>query len=82
MEVVCEDDPDRDLVMKRKEYAQAGIPEYWIVDPRDRSINVLTLDEDSRTYLDSGRFAEGQIAQSKLLEGFAVSVTETFAVKS
>ena len=34
VEVVSEDDPGRDLVTKRLEYAQAGIPEYWIVDPR------------------------------------------------
>jgi Uma2 family endonuclease len=32
IEVVSEDDPDRDLILKRREYAGAGIPEYWIVD--------------------------------------------------
>ena len=31
VEVVSPDDPARDLVTKRNEYAQAGIPEYWIV---------------------------------------------------
>jgi Uma2 family endonuclease len=36
MEVVGEDDPDRDLVTKRVECAQAGICEYWLLDPRDR----------------------------------------------
>ncbi len=81
MEVVSDDDPDRDLVTKRREYALANIPEYWIVDPRDRSITVLTLDEGSQNYCESGRFTEGQIAQSKLLEGFAISVLETFAEK-
>lgn len=33
VEVVSEDDPDRDLVAKRSEYAVAGIPEYWIAIP-------------------------------------------------
>ena len=32
-EVVSPDDPARDLVAKRTDYAEAGIPEYWIVDP-------------------------------------------------
>ncbi len=82
MEVVSEDDPDRDLITKRQEYAQANIPEYWIVDPRDRSITVLILDENSQVYRESGRFTEGQTAPSKLLDGFAISVTETFAEKS
>ena len=43
-EVVSPDDPDRDLVEKRADYAEAGIPEYWIADPRDETITVLTLD--------------------------------------
>ena len=40
MEVVSPDDPERDKVTKRREYAQAGIPEYWIVEPVDSSISV------------------------------------------
>src|SRR5271170_7194366 len=36
MEVVSEDDPGRDLQTKREEYAEAGIPEYWIVDPQTK----------------------------------------------
>jgi Uma2 family endonuclease len=34
VEIVNRDDPARDLETKRAEYAEAGIPEYWIVDPR------------------------------------------------
>ena len=36
VEVVSPDDPDRDWVKKRKEYARARIPEYWVVDPRQK----------------------------------------------
>ena len=43
IEVVSRDDPQRDLVTKRSEYAQAGIPEYWIVDPQTATITVLRL---------------------------------------
>ena len=43
VEVVSPDDPNRDLVEKRADYAEAGIPEYWIVDPRFESVTVLTL---------------------------------------
>ncbi len=35
VEVVSPDRPERDLVDKRIDYAEAGIPEYWVVDPRD-----------------------------------------------
>ena len=78
MEVVSEDDPQRDLVVKREEYAQAKIPEYWIVDPRDRSILVLVLDEPQATYVESGRYANDQTAHSATLLGFSVSVSEVF----
>ncbi|MEL7338203.1 MAG: Uma2 family endonuclease, partial [Planctomycetota bacterium] len=37
-EVISEGDPDRDWIVKRELYAEAGIAEYWIVDPRDRRI--------------------------------------------
>ncbi len=34
IEIVSDDDPNRDLRVKRAEYAVARIPEYWIIDPR------------------------------------------------
>jgi Uma2 family endonuclease len=79
MEVVSgsPDDRKRDLVIKRKEYAKAGIAEYWIVDPDERKITVLTLRK--KTYRVHGEFAPGSTATSVLLPGFAVDVTATFA---
>ncbi len=78
IEVVSPDDPARDLEVKRVEYAQSGIPEYWIVDPRDRSVLVLTLESGQTQYTESGRFTQGQTAQSILLGDFQVSVSEIF----
>ena len=77
MEVVSPDDPRRDLETKRREYAQAGIPEYWIVDPARRSVTVLTL--DGQTYALHGEFDEDAEATSRLLDGFTVSVRDLFA---
>lgn len=34
---------DRDYRYKRSEYAARGIPEYWIVDPAQQKVTVLTL---------------------------------------
>lgn len=39
--------PSIDLVMKRHAYAAAGIPEYWIVDERERTLTVLRLSGDT-----------------------------------
>jgi Uma2 family endonuclease len=81
MEVVSGSDSDRhrDLVEKRGEYAQAGIPEYWIVDPREGQITVLTL--QGGEYAVHGIFARGEQATSKLLPGLSVDVTAALAAK-
>jgi Uma2 family endonuclease len=75
MEVVSEGDEDRnrDLVEKREEYARAGIPEYWIVDPLEERITVLRLAR--KRYVVHGEFGKGATASSHLLPGFIVDVT-------
>ncbi|MEO1332464.1 MAG: Uma2 family endonuclease [Myxococcota bacterium] len=72
IEVVSADDPRRDTVTKRREYAKAAIPEYWIVDPMQRTIQVLTLEND--TYALHGTFGASDHATSVLLPGFAIDV--------
>lgn len=76
LEVVSPDDPDRDLVDKRRDYAAAGIREYWIVDPRVETVTVLRLTGD--VYAEHGVFRRGARATSSLLEGFAVAVDAVF----
>ena len=75
-EVVSPDDPDRDLVEKRADYAEAGIPEYWIVDPRDETITVLTLEGEA--YGETSACARGSQAKSRLLDGFTAEVSAVF----
>lgn len=80
LEVVSEDDPERDTVDKVRDYAGAGIPEYWIVNPQDETITVLSLTGNAYTPL--GVFRRGDQATSALLEGFSVSVDEVFGASS
>ncbi len=76
VEIVSADDPDRDLVEKRRDYAEAGIPEYWIVNPLNQTIVVLTL--RGTTYVEHGSFARGMVATSVLLAGFSIAVDAVF----
>jgi len=69
-------DRERDLVHKRREYAQAGIPEYWIVDPETETVLVLYLEGDA--YTEYGHCTRGDTAASRLLSGFAIPVDEVF----
>jgi Uma2 family endonuclease len=76
VEILSPDKPERDLVEKRDDYAEAHIPEYWIVDPRDATITVLQL--QGATYVEYGVFRRGSQATSALLDGFAVQVDAIF----
>lgn len=79
MEVVSPDpkDEERDWETKRREYARAGISEYWIIDPQKEVIRVLTL--KGKTYKVHGDFGPGTQATSALLPGFAVPVDAALA---
>ncbi len=73
VEIVSPDDPDRDLVDKRRDYALAGIPEYWIIDPRDQSVHVLSLRDGE--YHDAGPLP---IAESTVLPDLRINVAELY----
>ncbi len=72
LEIVSPDNPERDTVTKRADYAEAGIPEYWIVNPLDETITVLTLEDGN--YVEHGLFRRGERASSRLLSAFVVAV--------
>ena len=76
LEVVSADKPERDLVEKRGDYAEAGIPEYWIVNPDTETITVLRLEDT--TYAEHGVFGRATEATSALMSGFSVSVDAVF----
>lgn len=73
VEVVSPDEPERDTVEKVADYAEAGIPEYWIVNPEAETITVFAL--QSEGYATHGVFQRGDVATSALLGGFAVDVS-------
>jgi len=79
IEVVSEGDEDRkrDLITKRDEYFRAGIQEYWIVDPEENRLTVLTPGKSG--YEAHGEFTPGMTATSKLLPGFSLDVAAVLA---
>jgi Uma2 family endonuclease len=76
VEIASPDEPKRDLVDKRRDYAEAGIPEYWIVDPRNETVTVLAL--RGAGYVEHGVFNRGAQADSVLLDGLKVDVSAVF----
>ena len=80
LEVVSPGGARRDLVEKRSDYAEANIPEYWIVDPRDESVTVLRLVDGK--YTEAGVFRRGTNATSHLVPTLTVPVDDLFDATS
>jgi len=78
VEIISPDNPARDLIEKRRDYAEAGIQEYWIVNPLDETVAVLQLQGGS--YREHGIFGRGSRATSALLPVFGVDITALFDV--
>jgi Uma2 family endonuclease len=75
VEIVSPDWSKRDIEEKPRDYAEAQIPEYWIVNPLDGTVTVLTL---RGAYATHGVFRRGDAATSRLLRGFNVVVDDIF----
>jgi Uma2 family endonuclease len=76
VEVVSEEDEARDTVTKREEYARAGIPHYWIVDPQRRT--ALTLALRGAVYEVAGEFSGDEALTSALFPGLALPLARLF----
>jgi Uma2 family endonuclease len=81
MEVVSEwsENRERDLEVKPRDYAAAGIPEDWVIDPQEGRITVLAL--EGAFYRVHGVFGRGEQATSVSLPGFGAVVDDVFGVR-
>jgi Uma2 family endonuclease len=62
---------------KMRVYQEAGVPEYWIADPRAQTIEVYVLEQG--VYQLAGQYGRGEVVASRLLPGFEVPVEAIFA---
>ena len=72
-EVVSRGSIERDYVTKREEYLAYRLDEYWIVDPLERKVTVLTRRGDT---WDEAVFRDDQVIVSLVLPGFTTTVAE------
>jgi Uma2 family endonuclease len=72
---------ERDFKDKFLLYEKARVPEYWIVDPANRSIHSFIIDPENR---DSGRYLPGKIyfiddiLNSSSIEGLSMELKKIF----
>lgn len=75
-EVLSPSSKRHDRLVKFELYQRAGIPEYWIVDPELRTVQVCVLDGDS--YRVAALYTERDIAKVRSLEGCYVELSKVF----
>ncbi len=76
MEVVSPTNSHHDLLLKKELYERHGVPEYWIVDPESRTVEVFRNTDDG--FAQHARVVEAGAATSALLEDFTVDLDGLF----
>ncbi len=76
VEVLSPSTKKTDSEEKQREYASAGIREYWVVDPERRSVRVFWL--DGEVYTLAAHATGNEQGESRLLQGFVLPIAEVF----
>ena len=69
-------DRNRDLVRKRQIYAEAGVLEYWPIDPRNDTVTQLELRDGA--YVERALLGVEDVLTTPLLPGLAIPLAEIF----
>ena len=76
IEILSESNRNYDIRVKYGHYERYGVKEYWLVDPRDRSIAVYVLEEARCKLL--GEYRAGQSVATRVLPGLALDPARIF----
>jgi Uma2 family endonuclease len=77
LEVLSPGTRSRDRGVKLRAYQDAGVPEYWMVDPDTRTVTVYGL-KAGREYAELCRGGVGDRVRSAVIPGFELAVTRVF----
>jgi Uma2 family endonuclease len=75
-EVISERYEARDRVTKKRLYAEAGVPHYWIVDPIARTLEAFAL--EGGRWIDAGSFDDTALARIAPFEAIELEVGRLF----
>ena len=75
VEIVSRDSRHRDLVKKRRLYQEAGVSEYWVVDPIKKQVLFLRLKDG---WYQPEELEQGHILRSGTLPGFFLDANWLF----
>jgi len=76
VEVISPSSIRLDRQIKFDAYERAGVAEYWLADPKTRSVEVYTLENGEYALL--GQFAADEVIESRVLSGIALATSSLF----
>ncbi len=78
IEVISPYSARKDRILRLNLYARAGIREYWLVNPQEKTVEVFTLSGNG--YEKLGCFTPGTPIRSRILPDFSPDATDVFRV--
>jgi len=76
IEVISPSSARTDQVIKFSAYEQAGVPEYWLANPKSRAVEVFTLSGGEYALL--GLYTDDEPIESKVLAGLNITTSTLF----
>ena len=76
VEILSPTTEERDRGIKLQLYHRYGVQEYWLVDPDERTVEVLALSPEGYQVL--GQYSGDEVVSSQVLAGFRRSAEEIF----
>jgi Uma2 family endonuclease len=77
VEVISPGSADYDEQIKRLAYAEAGVPEYVIIDPAAMCLSLFTLEAANHSYIEK-RFEINEVAHFECAPGISLRVGDLF----
>ena len=77
MEILSPSTKRHDRFTKFNLYQRAGVREYWIVDPDDKTVQVFVLEDGHYTAKDFG--AAGDVVRVNVLEDCTIDLSQVFS---
>jgi len=76
IEILSPATAERDQTYKKTLYARHGVKEYWIVDPEEKTITVMTLGKAG--FESSGTYKKSDVLKSSIFSGLTINLSEVF----
>ena len=77
VEILSPSTQRHDQLVKLRLYQQAGVQEYWIVDPENQTIRVMLIDEDGR-FQPQEVYGCEELAKVNILDGCFIELAKVF----